>query len=48
MRHLIVTPVVLFFGWRFFAVLPGETLTQEGEAWTGEAVERLSDVLDVV
>jgi hypothetical protein len=28
--------------------VPGETLTPEGEARTGEAVERLSDVLDVV
>jgi len=26
---------------------PGEQLTPEGERWTGDYVERLSDVLDV-
>jgi hypothetical protein len=44
MRHLIVTPVVLFFGWRFFAVLRLWATGQLPDG-TGIVVVRLSALL---
>jgi hypothetical protein len=44
MRHLIVTPVVLFFGWRFFATLRLWATGQLPDA-AGIVVLRLSALL---